>query len=227
MTEKTRKTMVNKIIKNHKQDENVKAQYYAHWKKYSIRLSLVALAYFIFYTIIHETSTPSAFAGWLFGLIIVDIIAVFIMLMYAFKDSSFYLSNGKKYNSVKGILMKILCFFDTMVPMMYLMVYFSYNVHTDSLTRSVWKIILYAPLLFAVLVAIGAFMNTTGAYSSGKDKMTKADWAQMRQEQEIAGIDPDKMPITFSPEQIKSMTKSDWFQLGQDLELAGYDVFKK
>lgn len=48
MTEKTVKSMANKIIKNHKHDENVKAQYHAYWKKYSIRLSIVTGPYYDF-----------------------------------------------------------------------------------------------------------------------------------------------------------------------------------
>lgn len=227
MTEKTVKSMAKEIIKNQEQDERVKAQYHAYWKKYSIRLSLVALAYFIFYAIIHEVCRPRDFANWLLGLLFIDIIAVCMMLFCAFKSPEFRLSNGKKYNSVKGILMKMLCFFDSMVPIMYLVAYFFYDVKTDSLTAPIWKIILYAPLAFGVMVLMGAYMSTGGAYSSDKSKMTKQDWVTLRQQQEIAGLDPDKMPVTLSPEQMKSMSKADWYMLGQELEIAGYDVFKK
>ena len=128
---------------------------------------------------------------------------------------------------IKGIFMKMLCFFDSMVPIMYLVAYFFYDVKTDSLTAPIWKIILYAPLAFGVMVLMGAYMSTGGAYSSDKSKMTKQDWVTLRQQQEIAGIDPDKMPVTLSPEQMKSMSKADWYMLGQELEIAGYDVFKK
>ncbi|MBR5321680.1 MAG: hypothetical protein IKU41_07565 [Clostridia bacterium] len=227
MTEKTVKSMANKIIKNHKHDENVKVQYHAYWKKYSIRLSIVAVTYFIFYAILHAVCRPRDFSGWLFGLIFIDIIATFAMISCAFMQSTFYLLDGKKYNSRKGIAMKILCFFDSMVPLMYLIAYFFYDVRTDSLTAPIWKIVVYAPLAFGVMVAMGAYMSTGGAYSSDKSKMTKYDWVQMRQQQEIAGLDPDKMPVTLSPEQMKSMSKADWYMLGQELEIAGYDVFKK
>ena len=118
MTEKSRKTLANKIIKNHKHDENVKAQYHEYWKKYSKRLSIVAVTYFIFYAILHAVCSPRDFSGWLFGLIFIDIIATFAMISCAFMQSNFYLSDGKKYNSRKGILMKILCLFDSMVPIM-------------------------------------------------------------------------------------------------------------
>ncbi len=57
--------------------------------------------------------------------------------------------------------------------------------------------------------------------------MTENDWVQTRRQQEIAGLAPDKMPITLSPEQIKGMSKADWYELGMDLQIAGYDVFKK
>ena len=57
--------------------------------------------------------------------------------------------------------------------------------------------------------------------------MTENDWVRTHRQQEIAGLDPDKMPITLSPEQIKGMSKADWYMLGQVLEIAGYDVFKK
>lgn len=57
--------------------------------------------------------------------------------------------------------------------------------------------------------------------------MTKNDWVQMRRQQEIAGLAPDKMLVTLSPEQMKSMSKADWYMLGMDLQIAGYDVFKK
>lgn len=57
--------------------------------------------------------------------------------------------------------------------------------------------------------------------------MTENDCVQMRQQQEIAGLYPDKMPITLSPEQIKEMSKADWYKLGMELQIAGYDVFKK
>ena len=227
MTEKTAKSMANKIIKNHKQDERIKEQYHAYWRKYSIRLSIIAVTYFVFYAILHAVCRPRDFSGWLFGLIFIDIIATFAMITCAFMQSSFYLSSGKKYNSRKGLLMKMLCFFDSMVPLMYLIAYFFYDVRTDSLTAPIWKIIVYAPLAFGVMVLMGAYMSTGGAYSSDKSKMTKYDWVQMRQQQEIAGIDPDKMPVTLSPEQIKGMSKADWLMLGKELELAGYDVFKK
>ena len=227
MTEKAVKSMAKKIIKNQEHDENVKAQYHAYWKKYSVRLSLVALAYFIFYAILHAVCRPRDFSGWLFGLIFIDIIATFAMISCAFMQSTFYLSDGKKYNSRKGILMKMLCFFDSMVPIMYLVAYFFYDVKTDSLTAPIWKIMLYAPLAFGVMVLMGAYMSTGGAYSSDKSKMTKQDWVTLRQQQEIAGIDPDKMPVTLSPEQMKSMSKADWYELGMDLQIAGYDVFKK
>ena len=227
MTEKSRKTLANKIIKNHKHDENVKAQYHAYWKKYSIRLSIVAVTYFVFYAILHAVCRPKIFSGWLFGLIFIDIIATFAMISCAFMQSTFYLSDGKKYNSYKGILMKMLCMFDSMVPLMYLIAYFFYDVKTDSLTAPIWKIILYAPLAFGVMVLMGAYMSTGGAYSSDKSKMTKQDWVTLRQQQEIAGLDPDKMPVTLSPEQMKSMSKADWYMLGMDLQIAGYDVFKK
>lgn len=49
----------------------------------------------------------------------------------------------------------------------------------------------------------------------------------MRRQQEIAGLGPDKMPVTLSPEQMKSMSKADWYELGMDSQIAGYDVFKK
>lgn len=227
MTEKSRKTLANKIIKNRKYDDRIKEQYHAYWKKYSIRLSIVAVTYFIFYAILHAVCRPRDFSGWLFGLIFIDIIATFAMISCAFMQSTFYLSDGKKYNSHKGILMKMLCFFDSMVPIMYLVAYFFYDVKTDSLTAPIWKIILYAPLAFGVMVLMGAYMSTGGAYSSDKSKMTKQDWVTLRQQQEIAGLDPDKMPVTLSPEQMKSMSKSDWYMLGQELEIAGYDVFKK
>ena len=216
MTEKSRKSIVNKIIKNRKYDDRIKEQYHAYWKKYSKRLSIVAVTYFIFYAILHAVCRP-----------IVDIIAACTMLSCAFMQSSFHLSDGKKYNSRKGILMKMLCFFDSMVPIMYLVAYFFYDVKTDSLTAPIWKIILYAPLAFGVMVLMGAYMSTGGAYSLDKSKMTKQDWVTLRQQQEIAGLDPDKMPVTLSPEQMKSMSKADWYMLGMDLQIAGYDVFKK
>ena len=37
--------------------------------------------------------------------------------------------------------------------------------------------------------------------------MTENDWVRTHRQQEIAGLDPDKMPITLSPEQIKGMSK--------------------
>lgn len=227
MTEKSRKTLANKIIKNRKYDDRIKEQYHAYWKKYSKRLSIVAVTYFIFYAILHAVCRPMVFRGWLFGFVFIDIIAACTMLSCAFMQSSFHLSDGKKYNSRKGILMKMLCFFDSMVPIMYLVAYFFYDVETDSLTAPIWKIILYAPLAFGVMVLMGAYMSTGGAYSSDKYKMTKQDWVTLRQQQEIAGLDPDKMPVTLSPEQIKGMSKGDWLLLGKELELAGYDVFKK
>lgn len=57
--------------------------------------------------------------------------------------------------------------------------------------------------------------------------MTENDWVQTRRQQEIAGLEPDKTPITLSPEQIKEMSKADWYELGMELQIAGYDVLKK
>ena len=72
MTEKSRKSIVNKIIKNRKYDDRIKEQYHAYWKKYSIRLSIVAVTYFIFYAILHAVCRPKIFSGWLFGFIFIS-----------------------------------------------------------------------------------------------------------------------------------------------------------
>ena len=225
--EKKRKALAKKIIENQKFDERIKTLYNNYWRKCSIICTLVAVGYFMFFTILHENCKPSKFADWLFGFLFIDITVTCVMLTAVFMKSDFYRSNGPKYNTVKGILLKILCFFDSMVPIMYMLVYFNFDPITGELYMPVWKIIIYAPLAFGLLVLGGAFMNTTAPYSQGTDKMTKNDWRMMRQEQELAGLDPDKMPITLSPDKIKGMTKADWHMLGMDLELAGYDVFKK
>lgn len=227
MTEQKRKSLANKIIKDHQYDEQIKENYNRYWKKYSIIYSIVAVVYFAFYSILHESCGPYDYADWLFGTMFINLIVTLVMLSFAFMGAKFYLSNGQKYNSIKGTLMKMLCFFDCMVPIMYIVYYFVYNPDIDAAELPIWKIMLYAPLAFGAMVLGGAFMNTTAPYSQGADKMTKNDWRMMRQEQELAGLDPDKMPITLSPDKIKGMTKADWHMLGMDLQIAGYDVFKK
>ncbi len=231
MTEETRTATVNKMIDAAKHDEAVRKKYLNNQISTAVIYSLIALAYVIFYSVIHATCKPKVFAGWLFGLIFLDIFLTTAMLFSLF-GNRYKLHNGKKCNTPLGILLQIICFFDALVPMMYLVYYFNYDVSTDTCGISIWKIMLIAPLLYAGFLVMGAFMNTTGSYSTntdakGNEVMTKLDWWRMRQEQEIAGIDPDKMPIVLSPSQIKKMTKSDWYSLAVDLEIAGYDVFKK
>ncbi|MGN0115084.1 MAG: hypothetical protein ACI396_07125 [Acutalibacteraceae bacterium] len=225
MDETKIKQTADKIIETHNYDTKVKAAYQSHWIKMAALYSLIAFAYFAIFGLIHKFGSRSAFTGALFVAILIDIPIIFMMLI-GIKDKSFKLSDGRKYRNVLGVLLKGVCFFDSMVPVMYIVYYFNYDPATDVCSLPVWKIIVYAPILFVAATALSAFYSMRPPYSDS-DKMTVNDMYVLRQTLSLANVDPDKVPMAAIGTDVKSMSVNDWQLLSMQLKLAGFDISKK
>ena len=186
---------------------------------------MIGLAYFTIFSLLHKYGRTSTFTGALFTSILLDIPIVFIMLI-GIKDKTFKLSDGRTYRNVLGVLLKGVCFFNTMVPVMYVVYYFNYDPATDVCSMPVWKIIVYAPILFIAVTALSAFYSMRPPYSDS-DKMTVSDLKILRQTLSLANIDADKVPLSAIGSDVKSMSVNDWKMLAMQLKLAGFDVIKK
>lgn len=232
MTEQELKSVASKMIEAAENDKKIKEDYSKYWINKFIKYVFVPIGYFLFFFILQLTCKPSTVSTW--GYItafIIDIPIMFIMFIYM-KTETPRLSDGRKCFTASGFLLKTLCAFCSFSPFIFLLYGILYDSSTGRCAYPIWKIILYAPLIFIGLMVYAWFMNTSTPYSDTTDKngnavMTKSDYHLMRQAQEIAGLDPDKVPFVIPAEQAKKMTKSDWYMLGMDLELAGYKVFKK
>lgn len=226
MTDSSRKEIVNKIVESKGYDKEVKKKYHSFYLKRMLSFLIVPAFYLTFFSLIHHYCKPVTFSGWLYGFIFIDVILTCFMISLI-TGHTFKYSDNRDCITLPGLLMKLVCLLETMVPVISFTYYVYYDVSTDSLTKPLWKVVIYAPIVFGVVALISAFLSMPGVYSKDRLSMSKLDWINLRREQEIAGLDPDKIPVILSPGQIKEMSISDWYQLGIDLEIAGYDVFKK
>ena len=232
MTEEKLKKAAQKIIKAAENDRKIKEQYNKFWTSKLLKYILVPIAYFLFFFILQTTCKPTTVSTW--GYItafVVDIPAMFTMLIYM-KMETPKLSDGSDCFTLTGCVCKLLCRFCSFSPFIYLLYGILYDSSTGQCQYPIWKIILYSPIVFIALMIGSWFMNSSAPYSDKVDKngnavMTRQDYRLMRQDQKLAGLDPDKMPFVLSANEAKNMTRMDWFELGRDLEIAGYKVFKK
>lgn len=232
MTDEKLNNLKGRIIESAEQDKKIKEDYNRFWLKKFSRFVLVPILYFFFFFILQQTCEPSTVSAW--GHItafVIDIPMVFILLTQM-KVKTPRLSDGRKCFTLPGSVLKALCGLCAFSPFIFMLYGIFYDPQLGQCGIPVWKLILLSPVIFIGLLAMSLFMGTSAAYSNKVDKngnpiMTKSDYRLMRQDQELAGLDPDKMPFVLSASEAKNMSKSDWYKLGLDLELAGYKVFKK
>lgn len=231
MTEQELNNAAIKIVDAAKHDKKTKEDYNRYWIKKFLKFVTVPIGYIIVFLILRATD-PHKIADWgLLAGLVIDIPLVFIMLSFM-KVKASLLSDGRKCFTIIGTIFKLLCAFCSFFPFVYMLYSITYDPRLGTSPYPIWQIILYSPIIFVAMILMGLFMGSSAPYSEKKDKngnpvMTKSDYRLMRQDQEIAGLDPDKMPFVLSPSEIKNMSRTDWFQLGMELELAGYKVFKK
>lgn len=231
MTEQELNNAAIKIVDAAKHDKKTKEEYNRYWIKKFLKFVTVPIGYIIVFLILRATD-PHKIADWgLLAGLVIDIPLVFIMLSFM-KVKAPLLSDGRKCFTLIGAIFKLLCTFCAFFPFVYMLYSITYDPRLGTSPYPIWQIILYSPIIFVAIILMGLFMGSSAPYSEKKDKngnpiMTKSDYRLMRQDQEIAGLDPDKMPFVLSPSEIKNMSRTDWYQLGMELELAGYKVFKK
>lgn len=227
MTEKVRKSIVNRAIKERELRKSYNSTCFLSLLGMTIfSLIFLGLSCWMFFE-----STYDQFSHISLIMFFVNPCITFPLLEVA-ELSRFPVIGVKKYFSFIGIVSHIICLIEAMIPMTVLVAIFNFDEYERVFTAPLWKIVVWTPFVFIGLLVISIFYSTPSPYSNavnfaGSQVMTKSDWIIMRRDQELAGIDPDKMPVMLSPNQIKSMTKSDWNTLSYDLELAGFDVRKK
>lgn len=227
MTEKVRKSIVNRAIKERELRKSYNSTCFLSLLGMTIfSLIFIGFSYWMFFK-----STYDQFSHISVAMFFINPCITFPLLEVA-EMSKFPIIGVKRYFSFIGVLFRIICLVEAMIPMVVFVAIFNFDEYERTFTAPLWKILVWTPLVFVGLLVMSIFHNTPSPYSnvvnsSGNQVMTKTDWMIMRRDQEIAGIDPDKMPVVLSPNQIKSMTKSDWNTLLYDLEIAGFDVRKK
>jgi hypothetical protein len=232
MTKEELKQMSDKIIESAEYDKKIKSEFNNYWITKFFKFALVPIGYFLFFFILQNTCEYETVSIWGYITAFVLDIPMTFLLLISMKVETPLLSNGKKCFTVVGCAFKLLCRLCAFSPFVYMLYGILYDSSTGRCDYPIWKIILYAPIVFVVLLVGSLIMNTPAPYSNkidgnGNAVMTKYDYHMMRRSQELAGIDPDKMPVMLSANEIKNMSKTDWFELGMELEIAGYKVFKK
>lgn len=213
-------------------DKRTKEAYNNYWLRKMCRFLLVPIAYYLFFFILRTFIGGKAVHAWgLITGIMIDLPVMFA-LFSCLDGKAFRTSDGKSCSSPIGIVCKCICAFCAFSPFVFMIYGMFYNSAENRCAFSIDKLLIYSPIIFKVVLLYSLFMDTPSPYSEktdthGRAVMTKMDYIKMRQDQELAGLDPDKIPVILSPSQIKKMSKLDWYQLGLDLEIAGYDVFKK
>ncbi len=213
-------------------DRRTKQSYNRYWTAKLKKYITVPILYYLFFFILRTFLGGKAVHAW--GLITGIMLDLPLMfgLFSCLEGKAFLKSDGKSCSSPLGIVCKCICGFCAFSPFIFMIYGMFYNSAENRCAFSIGKLLIYSPIIFIVVLLYSLFMDTPSLYSdkidgSGRPTMTKTDYWRMRQEQELAGLDPDKIPVILSPSQIKKMSKLDWYQLGLDLEIAGYDVFKK
>lgn len=115
-------------------------------------------------------------------------------------------------------LMKIATFLFGLVPW-----YFACATYMNfGWVKAIWM----TPVTLIIFCAYGLFCLAKPVGMSSGDSLTITDLSQIKMNQKLAGLDPNKIPPTLlSVKQAKTMSITDWTALGYDLSLAGYDVF--
>ncbi len=232
MTEPEINRTASKIGYSIESDKRTKEAYNRYWISKMQKYITVPILYYLFFFILRTFIGGKAVHAWgLITGIMIDLPVMFA-LFSCLDGKAFRTSDGKSCSSPIGIVCKCICAFCAFSPFIFMIYGIFYNSTENRCAFSIDKLLVYSPIIFIVVLLYSLFMGTPSPYSDkldvcGRPTMTKTDYWRMRQDQELAGLDPDKIPVILSPSQIKKMSKLDWYQLGLDLEMAGYDVFKK
>ena len=228
MTKEEIKKAAGKAARAIEEDRAKKKEYNRTWITLAVLYTAYALIlHGIYHLIISFASYAVLGAVPVLYLVIFYAPLQFLGLCFLKGAGNVRLHNGKRYFNLLGFICRIISFEACLTPTAILVMIFNFDEETRSFSGpGLFKIYLvYAPIVLAVVMFIGWFYGTVGPYSDAP-KMTKGDLVTMRREMEIAGIDPDKMPIVLPASTIKKMSKADWYDMAMDMKIAGYDVFK-
>ncbi|MBR6647291.1 MAG: hypothetical protein IKL09_07235 [Clostridia bacterium] len=164
----------------------------------------VPILYYLFFFILRTFIGGKAVHAWgLITGIMIDLSAMFV-LFSCLEGKEFHISDGKSCVSPLGIVCKCICGFCAFSPFVFMIYGMFYNSAENRCAFSIGKLLIYSPIIFIVVLLYSLFMDTPSPYSEktdacGRAVMTKMDYVKMRMDQELAGLDPYKMPVILSP----------------------------
>lgn len=208
------KSIKDSFKKARTRDSEVRSQCLEYWsREWKINL-LVALIIFI--VMLFEKSDSSLWViSQLWG--IPAEFAATCIGVFRNVSSQFVLTNGKR---IKGTLFQMIAYYVSGLTPMYLCLVM--RIEVDPVMA-----LLYTPIVFVGILAYGAFMSAPNTLMSNGSHVTPLDMKFIQQNQILANIDPNKVPLTTLDMNVKTMTPLDWKLLKIDMELAGYDVSLK
>lgn len=93
--------------------------------------------------------------------------------------------------------------------------------------HALWQAPLSLVIVYIVLW-VKSYKPPIGSGSKSTPDLSVSDLESIRRAQDLAGVNPDSMPITGIGPNAKDMSISDWESLARTMDLAGYkDVYKR
>lgn len=127
------------------------------------------------------------------------------------------LSNGRK---VRGNFFQQLIHYVSSLLPLYLCLVLRLNVHP-------LKAVVGIPVSIIAVCIYALVMTMPNTTMSSGSSITPLDMVHIKQNQRLANVDPNKVPIMVLDPSVKSMTPMDWHWLKVDMGLAGYDISLK
>ena len=187
-----------------------------------IRLLIVIAILIVYVLIVRFMRTPNRH----FWFRIINCITMFPQLSLTWelaRSPLVQLANGKIYRNVFGVFVQVLCYIAGFAGVVGTAWNFGWDEQRQVQTYDL-KTILIVTLITVVISIIGALVQGSQSPHSAGSNMSRGDWVMLKNDMEVAGIDPNKMPLVLDTKTAKSMTRGDWVMLKNDLTIAGYDV---
>lgn len=222
MTNEERREIVKEAerVRKYEQDwEEIVRMYPWRWIKALIIILLINVAGFSWLLNICKTTQ---YLDLLIGLLIIFSIILGVVGIWCNPDTRTfhgYSSRNGGYDPKRHqwtILLKIPYYFACGFPMMKL---------CYSWFELPFWISFFSPVIFAVFCLFyGITHCSKPGYYSKDPGFTQMDLQMLKNDLEMAGIDPNKFPSACLDDKFKEMTLMDWQLLRNDLEMAGFDV---
>lgn len=228
MSEENDKPLSDRVVEKLKYiaqcDAEAEREYAQSWTRWT--LGCVGLSGLIVGVMFLEKRNENLWEGSALWGYIIEIATTVLMVLIGFDDEPVYKSDGTR---CKGQYLKKTIYQIAAWAPLYVCMVMRFELKW---TKALWV----SPLVFVCLFALALFESSapvgfskkSGGAAISNSPLTVIEMKLLRQNQELAGIDPDKFPLSvLNPAEAKSMTVVDWKLLKQDLRLAGYDIERK